>query len=265
VVALVVTAAVLSGKGTPSANGPSPTFASPSPSALPLLAPQDIRSTVHGVQVSLSWSQPEGSAPAQSYNVYRNGGLVKEDLTATAATDDAAPPGRTYSYEVRARAEDGRTKSAFVSVAVPALPLSDARVGGEYKVQFKTVSEYGYVSGIGNPFGTGSYGTQYWSLRPKCKTGPCSVTWKDSSWGTYLLARDGATYKGDSTGFRFVTCGGTHANSSITIEFHPAKARAIDGEWRATKIAGTWVRTTAAQLGCRSTADTEQITGTRYS
>jgi hypothetical protein len=47
-------------------------------------------------------------------------------------------------------------------------------------------------------------------------------------------------------------CSGAHATSSLQIDLKVVRARALGGEWRATRVTGTIDQAEAAQLGCGS-------------
>jgi FHA domain-containing protein/fibronectin type III domain protein len=260
IVALVVILAT--GKTGPTAGGgESP---SAGPTGPPVAAPTINRATADRVTVSLSWTQPTGGGIVRSYNVYRDGAQIATGLSATSYQDMGLGPGKSYTYRIEAQGARSDIASSTIVVPVPALPLTAARVGGGYTMHFKVNSSYGYSQSL-----SGKTHTESWTLKPKCETGPCTITWRDPYYAhvSSTLRRSGATYKGTARGYRGVlTCqsGEHHATSTVTIELHVAKARVVDADWRATKIVGTFIRATPAQSGCTASGDTDQIIGTRF-
>jgi fibronectin type 3 domain-containing protein len=71
-------------------------------------------------RVDLSWSASADDVGVVGYDVYRNGELVGEGLTATEFADNSAVAGESYAYEVHARdAAGNEAVSNQVTVAVP--------------------------------------------------------------------------------------------------------------------------------------------------
>jgi len=73
-----------------------------------LRAPTNLRATVTGNDVRLTWTAPStsgGNIRATSYEIYRDGTLIGTSTT-TSYDDRGLEQGRTYSYTVRARSDD---------------------------------------------------------------------------------------------------------------------------------------------------------------
>jgi len=259
IVGVVIAVAIISAGiaiGVNRSSGKTPTTApssplldvtgSPSAPATPL-PPVGLAASVKGLTVSLSWSTPSGTVAG--YKIYRDGELVSTTPpTTTTYVDQFVLPGSSHTYEVETRG-DGLLVSSRASLAteIPVPPLSSARLEGTFNAKVKTTSQYGYLETLtGLTFG--------WSFTPKCSAGACDVTWKDLTYAEMrtVLHRKGVTYSGSDSGKFFGTCGSVRTSSSVTLEVHVVKARAVGGEWRATKLVGTMVESHAPQLGCTS-------------
>jgi hypothetical protein len=211
-----------------------------------LLPPSDLTARADGFSVELHWTAPSGSAEVLGYEV-RRGGSVLEVLsrTSTSVTDDDVRPGKKYTYEVRARGNGKFSDPASAEVRIKVPPLKGARVEGDFNVSAKVVSKTGYSRfGQGTTFG--------WHFKPKCRAGACAVVWRDVFAERFhaKLTRKGARYVGNYTGFFLVKCGGTNSTSSVDLDLKVTTARAIAGEWRATKLGGTLTSSEAPQFGC---------------
>lgn len=250
VLAGAVTAVALVMSGSNGDVGPA---AAPEPAAL--LAPESFVAEREGLfGVRLAWAAPAGGVDVEHYDIYRNGSkLISLSDVGTTYVDDSVRPGKQYVYEIvsRSKAKTSERASATVTVSVP--PLRSARVEGDFSVSAKTVSESGY-----GEYGPESFG---WLLTPKCGEGACQVLWKDlhEKQIKTVLKRDGTRYRGTYSGFFFIECGGTHANSTVTIDLKVTKAAAVEGEWLATKLAGTVRQSESPQLGCGSSSATLQV------
>ena len=73
--------------------------------------------------------------------------------------------------------------------------------------------------------------------------------------------RQGGSYSGSDVGKFNVRCGSTVVETTLVIHFHVTKAKAINGEWRATKFVGTLEQSEASQLGCVASHATMSING----
>jgi len=262
VVALVVAGGVgaviaLSGGSSKAHPSAAPT-AAPSPSLVP---PAGLTASAEPFSVTLSWSQPAGGASIDTYLIYRNDSPVDEvEAGTTTYSDKGVTPGKKYTYELKAKGGTLETEFVSVSVTTPKPPVADARLAGDFNVNFTITSSTGFQT-------VDPHFTAGWHFKPKCKTGACEVTWSDLSEDSLkaALKRKGATYTGSDSGLFFATCGTHQVTSDITIDFKVTKAKGIDGEWLATRIEGTVTHFASAQLGCVSSSATMKIAGTLLS
>lgn len=242
---------------TPVGASSSPT-AAPSPS---LLGPTGLTASAKPFLVTLSWTQPAGGTPVETYVVYRNHSLVDEiPATNTTYHDDTVDPGKKYTYDLEAKAGELQTRFIRVKVSTPAPPLGDARLEGDFNVKFTFETSSGFQSTTDN-FTAG------WHFKPQCKTGACDVTWTDLTEKSLKAALDRKreAYTGNDTGTFFATCGSHKVTSSLIIDFKVTKAKGMSGEWRATRLEGTVEHSAASQLGCVSSSATLKITGSLLS
>ena len=77
-----------------------------------------------------------------------------------------------------------------------------------------------------------------------------------------VLEQKGKEYTGSYHGYFGISCQGTHSTSSVEVAFKVMKARAIAGEWRATKLEGTVENSEVSQFGCISGRATVSFKGT---
>jgi hypothetical protein len=237
---------------------PSASF-SPSPTETPPpLPPAGFRAEADPltIGVNLSWVRPSGGTEGTGYWLYRGKNLIAQMPAGSLEyTDTNVIPGKHYTYYLEAR--NGATlisEQVSVEIDVPVPALRDARVAGIFTVTLTPTSQYGY----GNTLEKDTAG---WSFKPKCAKGACDVTLTDLQLKELkaVLEKKGATHTGTDAGKFGTTCGGVTVVSTVTIEFHVVKAKAISGEWRATKLVGTFKDTEASQLGCRSSGATYTI------
>jgi hypothetical protein len=212
-----------------------------------VLPPDGFSASPDGFSVVLSWSAPTGSAKIVGYEVRRNGTpLEAVSADETTLTDFDVGPGHSYTYEIRSHGPSGFSDplSTDAKIAVP--PLRAARLEGNFGVKAKVVDQSGYATFEGSTFG--------WHFRPKCGKGPCNVTWRDvtDKHMHALLKREQARYSGSYTGLFLVKCEGTRSTSFVELSLKVVKARAIAGEWRATRLTGTLSSSESAQFGCVS-------------
>ncbi|HEX9313315.1 MAG TPA: fibronectin type III domain-containing protein [Actinomycetota bacterium] len=232
--------------------------AAPSPSLLP---PAGLTASAEPFSVTLSWSQPPGGAAIDTYLIYRNDSPVDEVAVGTTTySDKGVTPGKKYTYELKAKGGTLETEFVSVSVTTPKPPVEDARLAGDFNVNFTITSSTGFQT-------VDPHFTAGWHFKPKCKTGACAVTWSDLSEDSLkaALKRKGATYTGSDSGLFFATCGSHQATSDLTIDFKVTKAKGIDGQWLATRIEGTVTHFASAQLGCVSSSATMKVAGTLLS
>jgi hypothetical protein len=207
--------------------------------------------------VDLSWAAPTGEPAAERFTVFRDGTFVAAvSGTQLAYTDDGVSPGRTYDYEVVARAGELVSEPATTEATTPTPPLRAARLEGVFNVRTKVVSSSGYSRLGGAPV----YG---WRFRPRCPAGPCDVRWRDlqRAFIRAVLDRRGGRYRGTYTGFFNAFCSGSKTTSTVTIDLKVTRARAVEGEWRATRLEGTLEQSEASQLGCVTSGATLTLRG----
>lgn len=220
-----------------------------------LSPPSDLEAKARLATVRLRWRPPAEGPSVEGYGVYRNGSLL-QGLAGdeTAFTDDEVKPGKTYRYEVQARAEGGVSESASAKVKVPVPPLRAARVVGDFAVTAKLISKSGYTSYSHPTFG--------WHFTPRCGARACDVDWRDIGRDRIhaKLERTGAGYEGHYSGPFLAECSGTPTTSSVTLSLRIDKARPLAGEWRATRLVGTLSNSESAQLGCVSSSASLKVT-----
>jgi hypothetical protein len=242
----LLAAACMSGDGeAEEATDAAPVTAEAEPADL--APPEDVIAAADALSIAVSWATPSGEPEVDRYSVYRNGSFFRSIVApATSFTDEDVAPGKTYTYEIEARAGELVSDRAAVEATVRTPPLRVARVQGTFNVRTKELSSSGY-----SDFAAGTMG---WQFRPRCGQGACDVRWNDLQRKSVraVFKRDGARYEGNYTGFFFVRCGNARVTSSLTIRFKVDAARAMGAEWRATRLLGTLNQSEAAQLGCVS-------------
>jgi hypothetical protein len=253
-VAAVVVGVVVAARG----DAKSRSAPAPAPVVLP---PESFEADPAGVAVTLTWSPATGGVEVDHYDIYRNANLlVTLSDAGSTYVDDEVRPGKEYTYEIEARGTVGAKEmtSERVSIVVtpPIPPLKRARVEGDFNVAVKTLSKSGYSTYEIRPYG--------WHFKAKCRTGTCDVVWADLHEKSMraVLKQHGARYSGTYTGFFFSVCGGTRTTSSVKFDLKVAKAKAIDGQWQATKLVGRLNQSESAQLGCVSSRATQAVTAT---
>ena len=211
-----------------------------------LLPPSGVTAKAKRFSVELTWTAPSGGAEVSGYEVRRGDSVLRVlSASSTTLTDDDVRPGRKYTYEVRARGMGKYSDPVSAEVRIKVPPLKAARIEGDFNVIAKVVSKTGYTR-------FGSSPTFGWHFKPKCGRGACDVLWRDvfAKRVHANLERRGGHYAGNFTGFFAVKCGGSNSTSSVDLEITVKKARAIAGEWRATKLAGMLTSSEAPQFGC---------------
>jgi len=235
------------GDGKTAATTP-PASSSPSATPLTLIAPSDLTVEASVFSVTLTWAQLPGGSDIDGYTLTRGGDQLADVVApATTYTDDTVVPGKTYTYELVARGSGLVTDPISATAETPIPSLDSARVEGDFNVKVSLESETGFTS-------YPDHLTLGWHFKPKCDEGPCNVTWTDLNEGSFkaTLTRKKATYSGSDKGDFGGMCGSANVESTLTIEFHVAKAKAINGEWRASKLVGTLVDFSPSQFGCVS-------------
>lgn len=229
------------------------------PAPKTLLPPVGFSATADGFSVRLSWSADPASAKIEGYEVRKNGHLLTSPTeSSTTYTDTEVKPGKKYAYEIRSKGVSAKTTSepATDEVKIKTPSLKEARLEGDFGITTRIVSQSGY-----SRFERTNTG---WRFKPKCRRGPCDVVWRDVLLENVkaILEQGGKKYTGDYHGFFGVSCGGSHSTSSVDVTFTVVKARAIDAEWRATKIEGTVRSSEAPQFGCVSGSASVAVKGT---
>ncbi len=89
--------------------------------AIPPTTPTSLARTLSGFSVRLTWKASTDNVGVTGYTVLRGGVAIGTTTTATTYTDTSAPPGKTYTYTVRARdaANNQSSPSAAVSATLP--------------------------------------------------------------------------------------------------------------------------------------------------
>ena len=218
--------------------------------------PSDLEAKAILATVRLRWSPPAEGPSVEGYGIYRKGSLL-QGVTGgqTTFTDDEVKPGKTYTYEVRARAGGAVSEPASVEVDVPVPPLKAARLIGRFAVTSRVITQSGYRELSAPSFS--------WHFTAKCDLGPCDVDWRDTSYDRVhaRLHRRGNRYVGQYSGIFTTECYGTRTHASLELSLYVAKARAMGGQWRATRLNGSMKASQSAQLGCRAASFELAVTG----
>jgi hypothetical protein len=208
-------------------------------------APQHVRAKASSFKVVLSWRAP--SQRVSGYEIMRDGQNLRfVNYPATRFADDQAVPGHRYSYSIKAFSTGSVWSSTVkVKIRTPNAPPSRARLTGSFTVKLVATRSFGLGAGNSNE-------TTGWVFKPKCASGPCPAVWTDLHVAGMktLLRRSGANYSGAvSTRFN-VVCGNKSLVSRFTLQLRVIKAAVVNGEWRATRVKGTFTERTPAVLGC---------------
>jgi hypothetical protein len=222
-----------------------------------VLPPEGFSAAPDGFSVVLTWSAPAGSARIVGYDLSRDGKFLESiDPEETTFTDFDVKPGKSYSYAMRSKGRGKTSEPVATDVKVRIPPLKAARLEGDFDVHAKVASQTGYES-FGGP-------TSFaWVFRAKCREGPCNVVWKDlfDKRIHARLKRKQGTYTGDYKGVYLSRCRGSRSISSVHLVLKVAKARAVGGVWRATRIEGTLTNSEAPQFGCVSAKAVQTLKG----
>lgn len=236
----------------------SPARDAASPSTIPSTQPTtparpvSFEADAEPLRVSLSWEAGEGGTATMTYEITRNGTpFATVNAPKTNAFDVVVAPGATYRYVIVAvDAEDERSRPVKLVVSTGKLPLSQAPVEGIFDIALIETSHYGFSSF------TSHRETAGWRFKPTCPQGACETELHAIGGGGGQFRTTMELSKGDYSGsltFRgFGSCNGTTTTASITITFHVTKATVDRGMWRASRIEGTMLTRSAAQLGCVS-------------
>jgi hypothetical protein len=231
-----------------------------SPSPAPVApTPMKLKATAEPFKVALTWREgSDGTVNVSRYTISRDGHVLHSTSDGGLRyVDTTALPSQRYRYTVQAVGTDGTLgEVARVSVRTPKAPLSVARLKGVFNMKFHITSSYG-VNGFDDK-------TEGWRFSPGCARGACSTRLRDIHWQRFStdLHRSGGSYVGALTMTDYVVCGGTPDTSSISINLHITKAKALSNAWRATAVRGTMTVSGPAQLGCTSHRIEYSVTGT---
>lgn len=254
-VAAGIIVAIVSTSGSDgSADEPSPSSAS---ADVEVAAPSDLQAQPSAFRVVLTWDRSEGTAP-DGYTVYRDGETIGiAEGSEHRFVDSGAMPSSTYHYLVKAYAgELGiESKGTGTSVHTPDAPVAYARLQGVYQVRLSVSSSYGLNDVKAN--------TGAWRFTPVCKTGPCRVRFGDLNGPIPNMELDqrSAVYDGQVSGPGGWECGGVSSTATLHIHLHIDEASAVNDQWRATKISGTYSVSISPQLGCRAGGATYAVRG----
>ena len=144
------------------------------PGDAPIDAPSDVTTEVNGHDVTISWTP---HADANHYKLYRNGFLIKDNITDNSFTDTYLPYG-SYNYQVKSVKADGyysvfsNTAEAVVSYEEPIPTNLTAMQENEYDVKLSwdcpetntTVLKYGDAESSDDKYG-GNYLKLYWGQK----------------------------------------------------------------------------------------------------
>jgi len=250
-----VIVAVISSSGSDgSADEPDPSSASP---AVEIAAPSDLRAQPSAFRVVLTWDRSDGTAP-DGYTVYRDGETIGiAEGFEHRFVDENAMPDSTYHYLVKAYAGEMGTESKGTSTSVhtPGAPAASARLQGVYEVHLSVTSSFGLTDVKAD--------TGAWRFTPTCKDGPCRVRFGDLNGPipNMELAQRSAVYDGQASGHAGWECGGVSSTATVHLHLHIDEAGAVNDQWRATKISGTYSVSISPQLGCRDGGVTYDVRG----
>ena len=223
--------------------------------AAPVLPPLEFAVQPKAFTATLTWSPDPSSGQIDHYEIFRKKRkLADVPATETSYVDDDVAPGGTYVYEIQARRAGEASERARVRAKMTVPPLGTARFAGHFSMSSNVQSSSGFETlSDSSTFG--------WRVRATCRNGPCSATWQDLQLGSVRgeLKRKGAHYTGSYTGFFGSRCSGARSIETAIFDLEVVRARAINDQWRATRLTGTMEVTSNAQLGCVSTRRTESL------
>jgi len=101
------------------------------------------------------------------------------------------------------------------------------------------------------------------AVTPICKTGPCRVRFSDLNGPipNLELTQRSAVYDGQVSGRGGWECGGVTSTATLHLHLHIDEAGAVNDQWRASKISGTYNVSISPQLGCRAGGATYAVRG----
>lgn len=231
---------------------------SASPANLSPGAPRAVHAHASPFQVTVTWREAKDGGEVMGYQVFRNGKML-DDLAGAQGRfiDNDALPSSMYRYGVQAygAASTEPSRRVYVVVHTGPAPTALARLKGTFNVRMHLTSSYG-IEGLKGTTGG-------WKFTPECDDGPCDVRFADIHHAipSTDLKHAAATYEGEDSGNLGITCSGVDQTSSFHVRVRVVAAAAVAGEWRATRIEGTYSFSQPAALGCRSGGATYDITG----
>ncbi len=222
-----------------------------------LLPPAEFTAETNGLSTKLKWKVDSKSVKPDRFRLFRDGEEIMNLSGKTTEFEDPdLAPGKEYRYELQAERGERHSDRAGAEVAMAALTLADARLDGYYDVDTKVTSS----SGFDRLLKKDNYG---WDFTPKCKKGPCDARWHWVAHGTSAtrFTHRGATYTTKWRGPFDIHCGNIETTTDVAIKIKVTAARAIEGEWVATRIKGTLKTYDPPQLGCTESRRTERFVG----
>src|SRR5205085_2608809 len=137
-----------------------------------LKAPSNLKASLDGITVHLSWSPSAGLGSRGYYDVYRDDTWIGP-VTSNSFEDTSVPLGVSQTYYVKASVGNSFSPpSNRVSVLVARPSLAEARLTGSYEFRWKVVSQVGHW----HRFSVGDSGSHWtWRFKPKCSDGACQV------------------------------------------------------------------------------------------
>jgi hypothetical protein len=123
---------------------------------------------VNANEIDLHWV---ATGNPYGYTVDRDGKYLNQ-IEGTSYQDTGLKPRKTYTYQVNIQDTSGNyTLGPRTTATTPKPPpLSKARLAGSFDVRFTFLSENYTNTKPGDKFG------EKWRFKPKCASGPCSVT-----------------------------------------------------------------------------------------
>jgi hypothetical protein len=202
-------------------------------------------------QIKLQWAYPADAAVPTQFQITRNGDVVAAvDGAHLYFIDKDVWPATSYKYSVTAVSDSGAgPPSPAVSISTSAPPMSDARLVGKFTIEPVVRS-----SGLSNVHPGKPLRSYQVSFQPSCKSGPCGGKWTHfyvslngefhaTNHGTFTKRQK--TYLANLLGASLSWCDAfgrkvlsQHDSAQYEIRITAAKTD-DDGEWVATRIAGT--------------------------
>jgi hypothetical protein len=213
-------------------------------------------------QIKIQWTYPTDAATPRQFQIVRDGDVVATvDGSHLYYIDKDVWPATKYEYSVSAASDsENGPVSPVVTVSTSAPPLSEARLVGKFTIE--PVVRASNLKDVhpGKPLG--SYQV---SFEPSCKSGPCGGQWTHiyiSTNGGFHAVNHGTftkrqkTYLANLVRASLSWCDATGTKilshrDSAQYQIRVAAAQINDqGEWVATRIAGTDIEYDPAGDGC---------------